>query len=722
MSLVDQEFAGFLPANSDFFIGIKLHYKKIAYFVLFVAFVTWAILLAIKPTYQSTVTLIVEPKSSNTINIDDVVQRADTREFFNSQIEIIKSRDNALKVIGDLRLWQTPEYKDLIPQKKSSGFLSFIPFLNTSSNSGKETKPSYEEALLPKFEGNLQVEPVRLTSLLKLKFESKDPKLAKEVVMAVARGYIFSDREMRLKMTKEASTWANDRLEGLRKRLLESERALQKYREDHGIVQLDGSVETIAAQQIGDVTQRLVEARVKRAEFQSAYHQIQKISNGDYSSVPYVIRSPIVLEAKSRENMAASKVAELKDRYGAEHPKMMAAESELRSAQETLKSQMALVVNSLKREYEVANSTVGALEGTLASARSSLTSVNRSGSDLGILMREVETNKQLYETFLSRAKETSEIDSFQAPVARIVESAADGVKIKPKKGLILLLVSLAATVLGLLAAVWHATLDNGVKGADDAEERLNYPVISSVPLVDDKRLPQALNGLNKGELDPVDALFVESIKTSATNLLLINADGTNKVVMVTSSVPGEGKTTVISMLAMVLSTTKKVLLVDCDFRRPKVANYFGLKTQSNGIVEAIVEGKPLEKCIVKAGQNNLYIVNSGKPVKNSLDLIHSKQFSDFIEKMKSEFDYILIDSPPVELVSDALATNVLVDKTIFVVKSYETDIRLVRKSLSRLSSVKNNIMGIVINKVDYAKSNSLYGEYSAYTDYGYHDE
>lgn len=725
MSFADNEVVGkFNPATSEVLIGVKQHYKKIIAFVVISVAITAAILQIIQPTYQSTVTLMIEPKSFHTIKIDEVAERVDTREFFNSQVEIIKSRDNALKVIHDMRLWEIPEFK----QSKSStdgllsGVLAQIPFLNLGEVKKTTDQAFDENKLVEKFGNNLHVEPVRLTSLVKVKFDSNNPKTSQNVASAIARTYIFSDRDIRLRMTREANKWATDRLDGLKEKLIESEKRLQDYREAHGIVKLDGSVETIAAQQIGDVTQRLVEARVKRAELQSAYVQIQKITNGDYSSVPYVIRSPVVLEGKNRESAAMSKVAELKERYGLEHPKMIAAESELRAAQDSLKTQMALVVNSLKREYEVANSTVSALEGTLSSARSSLTSVNRSGSQLAVLERDVETNKNLYETFLSRAKETGELDTLQAPVARVVESATEGVKIKPQKALILVLVTILTSVLGVLAAVWRSSLENGVKGAEDAEERLGYQVLSSVPVINESKLASNLGDFFKEGSTPFDAMLLESVKTAATSILLSNIDGDNKVIMVTSTVSAEGKSTFTSLLSLVLSSKQRVLLVDCDFRRPRVAKYFGFKHQTNGLVDAIVNHKPIDECVQRVENSNVYVMNSGKSIKNALDLIHSNEFKQFILRMKEQFDYVLIDTPPVELVSDALAVTGLADKTIFVVKAYETDIRLVRKSLSRLVAIKENIMGLVVNRVDFARSYALYGEYGAYGNYDYYSD
>lgn len=711
--------SGFM-VYTEFLRVINKHKWRILGFVIAVMVVVFSILQVITPIYKSTATLLIESEKSNVVNVEEVYGVSNTREYFNTQFEIIKSREVALKTIQVLKLWEHPEYT--LKQSDSLLAVSLKLVGLTPSQIGfiedekiDPTESDMANALLGKFSANLQVVPIKNSKLITVSFESSDPELTQKVANAVADNYISSDRDSKLKMTQDVNTWLQSRLEGLKDKLLASEAALQAYREKQGIVDVNGSVQTLAAQQIGDVTQRLVEARVKRAELQSAYDQISKIKNGDYSSVPAVIKSPLVAEAKSKEAIASSKLAELSQRYGNEHPKMIAAEAEYKAAKENTRVQMSVVTNGLISEFEVARSTERALGGVLASAKGSLQTVNRSGTQLGVLERDVSTNKQIYEMFLNRTKETTSTSNLQSSVARIVDSAALGEKVKPKKSVILLIALLLSVAISVAAVMYLESLDNTLKGAEDAEIRLGAPVLAAIPLLEEK------DRVDIAQLVKTQAngLFAESFRTASTGVALSNLDGKNKIILVTSSVAGEGKTSVSCNLSLALAGSKKVLLIDADMRRPKVAESFGLKGNRFGLSNMLIgQGSPMQ-CIHQIPNTQLSVLPVGLVPPNPLDLIASSKFKEMLDAFVSDYDFIIIDSPPIELVSDALALSHMVDSVIYVVKAMDTPTPLVVKALSRLERASNSILGVILNQLDFKASHKYYGEYSPYSKYGY---
>jgi polysaccharide biosynthesis transport protein len=715
-----------LNISSDNFRDVELVFRNlfkhkwtIAGFVVAMLIVVFSILQVITPIYQSEATLLIESQDAKVVNVDEIYGVGQSREYFNTQVEILKSRETAIKTIIALKLWEVPEFD---PTKKGV-FASVMEAIGLSPSAlgistalnKKPTDIDLAELVYESFSKNLQVKPVRLSQLVIIGFESADPLLSQRVANTLAKTYINNDRDSKFNMTQEASSWLQSRLEGLRGKLLESEQALQSYREKQGIIDVNGSVQTLAAQQISDVSQRLIEARVKRAELQSAYDQIVRIKDGDYSSVPAVVRSIEVAQARSRESAAASDVTQLKERYGSEHPKMLAAIATLNAAKADTRQQMSLVVSGLTREYEVARATERALEGSLSSARGSLQTVNRSGTELGALERDVASNKQIYETFLNRAKETSSTTDLQTSVGRIVDEASLGEKIKPKKGLILVVSFLLSLIIGVVGALWYEKLDNTVKGQEDAENRLGAPVLTSVPMLEeDNRTDVAHLVISQPE-----SLFAESIRTANTGISLSNIDGDQKVILITSSVAGEGKTSFSCNMALSLAGSRKVLLIDGDMRRPKVAECFDMKSVKVGLSSVLIGQAEVEAALIPIAGTKLTIMPVGVIPSNPLDLIASNRFKDLLAKLKDQFDYILIDSPPIGLVSDALAFSTLVDSAIYVVKCMDTPAPLAAKGIRRIMDQNTKIMGIVLNQLDFRSSHLYYGEYTPYSKYGY---
>lgn len=718
------QFSDIAESGSHYYAALlrvlNKHKWNILGFVLAVLVVTTAVLQVLTPIYKSTATLLIESEESKVIKVDQVYGMSASREYFNTQLEVIKSREVAIKTILALKLWETPEFKvaektSMLSRALGLVFLTPAQIGFTEAVKEKPTDMDLANAIVGKFRDSVKVEAVKMSKLITVSFESEDKLLAQKVANTLATVYMRNDMDSKLQMTQDVNTWLQSKLEGLRQKLLASESALQTYREKQGIVDVNGSVQTLAAQQIGDVTQRLVEAHVKRAELQSAFDQINKIKNGDYSSVPAVIRSPAVADAKAKEAAAASKLSELSQRYGAEHPKMIAAEAEYKSAQSNAKIQMSVVTNGLTSEFEVARSTERALGDVLASARGSLQTVNRSGTQLAVFERDVSTNKQMYEMFLGRAKETSNSGNFQSAVARIVDEATPGKKIRPDKPLISLVVLLLSLVVAVSAAVYLESLNNTIKGADDAEKRLGYPVLSAVPSLEDN-VRKDVSQLSRSK---PESLFAECFRTASTGIGLSNLDGDNKIIVITSSVASEGKTSVSANLALTLAGSKRVLLIDADLRRPKIAESFDLKSNTIGLSNLLAGQGSIAQCLHEIPGTQLSVLPVGIVPPNPLDLISSNKFKEMIAELSEQFDFILIDSPPIELVSDALVLASAANSVIFVVKAMETPAPLVIKALAKLTRNNCKILGVVVNMLDFKASHQYYGEYSPYSKYSY---
>ncbi|MDZ4129111.1 MAG: polysaccharide biosynthesis tyrosine autokinase [Hydrogenophaga sp.] len=561
---------------------------------------------------------------------------------------------------------------------------------------------------------NLQV--VLGSRLLKASFTAQDPELAARVVNTWVKVYIEEDRSARFQSAKSTTTWIEGRAGELRQNVMTAERELQAFRERNNLVSVAGSTQGVSIRQMEELTPSVVQARVKLTQLESAYKEMSSVKNNDYSSVSWVMGFGPVPDAKARETSARFKVAELSQNYGYEHPRMVQAQAELSEAQENLRRQIAVAVASLTREYETAKATLRSLDSTLAQERSRAQTANRSEFALGQLEREVEASRELYNLFMAREKELDITADIEKVVARIIDFARPiYAPVGPDRGRIML----AAVLLGLMAALALALgiefLDNTVKGSEEAEGKLGLPVLASLPRLNADTTKQAPVEFLLGK----NPMFDEGIRTARTGLLLSGIDEKNRVFMVTSASPGEGKTTFATNLALALAQNHKTLLIEGDMRRPGLADVLSLEKGLKGLANLIALSEPLASCLHPVKDSDLQVLPVGDVPPNPLELLSSKRFARTIEELQSLFDYIIIDTPPVEAVSDALAISRVVNGAVFVLKAEETAYPLARVALQKLQRANVSVLGLVINSVDFARAQRYYGQYSGYGRSGY---
>jgi polysaccharide biosynthesis transport protein len=336
-----------------------------------------------------------------------------------------------------------------------------------------------------------------------------------------------------------------------------------------------------------------------------------------------------------------------------------------------------------------------------------------------VLERDAQSNRQLYDMFMSRAKETNLASDVQASVARVVDQAVPSDNaFKPARAQIVSVTAALALFIGAMASLLLDRLDNTVKGGEDAESRLKQPLLSALPDVpntDRKHMACMM-------LDVPQSHFSEAIRTARTGVLLSNIDQPNKVVLITSTLPSEGKTTVAINLALAHAKTKRTLLIDADMRRAQIGRSLRIAVGSRGLTNLVAGTSEIAECIYKFKGSDLCVMPVGDLPPNPLELLLSQRFREVLTSLSSQFEIILIDSPPVELVSEALVIAPLVTSTVFVVKAMSTPAPLVRKSIQRLQRAGGSILGVIVNQLDFKHAQRYYGEYGganyAYGGYG----
>lgn len=668
---------------------------------------------AMRPTYRATAEVLIEANKAKVLSIDEVYGGVGSnREYFQTQAEIMKSREVALRAIKKLKLWEHPDYNPRL--EKPPAHQPLLDLLGME----RKPQPKWNEELLAnavyqQVEKKLSIELVRLSQLVNVSFDSTDAKVAADFANALGEAYIENDREARFKMTQQASDWLQNRTKTLREALEASERKLQAYRERAGVVTVNASNQFGTGKLIEEVTQRLVEARMRRAEAENAYNQIRGGKVQDLSSLPAVIRNPLVAEAKKQLAEAERKHAEVSQRYGPEHPRMVQAEAELQAARDSAKRQINAIVASVTNEYEVARATERSLEATLGQARGGAQADNRKNFELAVLEREVASNRQLYDMFVTRAKETAASQDLQSSVGRIVDMAEVPEKpVAPKKAQITLMAFVLALLLGAATALLRARLDNTLKLPSDVESKVKQPLLSTFPLLEKKYRQQAATLSLQDPHTP----FAEAVRTAKTGVLLSDIDQDRRVLLVTSSVAGEGKTTTSCNLALSLSQNKRTLLIDADMRRPSVAASLGLDPHAAGLSDLIAGTKQLADVLQKLPNSQVDLISAGTLPPNPLDLLLSRRFDELLATLKQQYEMIIIDSAPCEMVSDAVALAPKATGLIYVVRAGETAAPVVVKGTRRLQRAGGHLLGVVLNGVD-LKQAERYGDYGTYGQY-----
>jgi capsular exopolysaccharide synthesis family protein len=714
------------PENQDsqldfveYWRTLRKHKWAILAFAAAVTLVAAVVAFVSTPIYEAKTTLLIETNKQKVVTIEDVYSgMGASREYFQTQVEIIKSREVSLKTIAKLKLYDHPEFDPRVPKKGIAAMVKQIGFA-TEEAPREWNAQTLSEAALGKFSGNLSIEPIRLSQLVVVRFTSPDPALAAQITNALAQTYIENDLDARYQMTRTASVWLQDQLSGLKEKLTQSEQTLQSYREKQGIVTFKEASQNGTGQQVEQISSRLIEARTRLAEIESTYKTVKDAAGaGDLASQPAVLVNVQVADAKRQATEAARRLADVSQRYGRDHPKFMQADSDSKSASENLQRQIELVVGGITNEYERARSTVKMLESSLANARGSVQNINRKEFELGVYEREVDSNRQMYDMFMKRAKETNVGGDLQSTVARVVDhSEVPTGPIKPKKFLIVAVALVMGVLVGVMLALLLELLDNTLKTTEDVEVRLRQPLLTVLPMLQKKETERTVSG--RLMLEAPNSLYSEGVRTARTGVLLSSVDLPTRTLVVTSSVPGEGKTTFSSNLAMAHSLTKKTLLIDADMRRPTLHKAYGLEHSTVGLSELVAGTALLKDCLHAVDGCKLQIMTSGAIPPNPLELLHSDRFTQTLDVLSKHFEIIIIDSPPVELVSDAMVIATHASGVIFVTKALSTPYPLARKSLQRLRRANAHIIGVVLNALDFNKAEKYYGEYSGFGKYGY---
>ncbi len=674
---------------------------------------------SLRPIYRSTATVMVEMGKPKLVTNADLYEafNGTTRDYFLTQFEIIKSRELAERLVRTMHLTSNPEYD---PRRQAKPwYAQWLPaqFVPAPAPVTVPNEEDLVESVAEQVMAHTSLQPVRNTQLVKISFDSHDPVLAERVPNTLAMIYIISDLEQRGDATRRSMAFLRDQAVELKQKLDQSERALQAFRDKERIVVAKGVAVSGAIRQLEELEASLDDARKKRQDAEARYDQVnaaqQQQSMAALESLSLIQNNPVVARFREAQAEAERRVSEASKRYGPEHPKMIAAQSDLKAVRENLHRQIASVVEGVAKDYQTAKANEASLERALSRAKTESQEYNRQEFTLASLERDVASNRQLYDLFTQRAKETNTGDVPSA-IARVIDPALlpKGPSGPNKRNIVggAMLVALAIAV---AIALLLERLDITVKTSHEVESNLEVKAIGVLQ----RMRPKPGVPIERIFLEQSHGAFAEGIRSIRSDLLLSGIDSPQKVVLLTSSLPEEGKTTVACNLAFAFSQIKKTLLVEADMRRPKIARVLGSDAHRAGLSELVAGNAPLDECVYPAENSNLWVLQSGRVPLNPLELISSHRFAEVMQTLKQAFDVVIIDSPPLQVVSDALVLSQFANSILYVVKADSTAYPLARHGLTQMQRVNEPALvglGVVLNQLDVDKANRYYGEYRGY--------
>ncbi len=669
----------------------------ISFFFITVTTITLATFIQ-KPVYKATTTVIVE------LNSPDVLPEADSmtlggeseyylyKDYLETQREIIRSRRIAHNVVKNLNIANTEEFKKQFKKAKDP---------------------------IQVFLKKLKVKPIRDARILKIDFYARDPKLASRIANEFAEIYVDSNLTLRINLSKQAQDWLKDEVRSQKKKVTNAEMKLQAYKEKNNIFSIENQQEMI-----NDALTRLnadyLDAQKRKIQSETRYESLISQKDGmSLENLPaHLVSNENLQRLKEDYLTQRALLAEYKKVYKHKHPKMIRLLENINHLKVLIDDEIKTEYNNALREketeYENALEEENKLKASLAEQRKDALDFERKIINYNALERELETNERILDIVLNRLKETSITSHMQTNNARIQDIAEVPRKpIKPRKTLNIALSIILGLVGGVTMAFFRDYMDSSLKNPSEVAFSLQLPILGSVPKV----LRDGKNIKQKEDIDRVvekdsHSLASEAYRTIRTNLLFsINHSSGTKSIVITSSIPKEGKTlTAVNLATMIANSGEKVLLVDADMRKPRVHTIFNDNNEA-GLSQFLLGEKDFDNISKASHINNLHIVTAGKITGKSAELISSENMKLFLKIASSKFSKIIFDAPPVGLVTDAQILSSLCSGVVLIADGDRATKPLLSNSKELLQKVDANIIGVIVNNISFTKDYYSYPQY-----------
>jgi polysaccharide biosynthesis transport protein len=675
------EFVDFLRLAN--FIRAKLWIIAAIAGVIFLAAVVYV--LRAPKIYESRAVLQVSQEPQKVTKIDDVSgEKPDSGDYLNTVVEGFTSRKLMLRVIRALGLENDPKFA---PPKKDGSRYTEIELADLMS-------------------AKLAVSLRRNTRIINVTTFDEDPEMARKLAETFVQEFLHETYEQRRSAARVAHQFLREESRQLKTQLEDAERKLQAYKESNKAVSLVER-QDIIVEQLREINTKATDAKSTRLRLEADLEQIKRINPSDTEQllqIESVAQLPQVAMIRERLLKAENDLAAIAKRNLPMHPRFVTAQTRIANLNAALKETLSKAGDMVAKQYDAAREAEAKLQESLKEQEQKAMELNRIAIPYNVLRRDVESDRALYESITLRLKETYVTEGIDnAPLRVIEEPLVASSPSKPRKKFILTLALILGVVVGVGTVAGRDALDGSLRTVDEAESYLQLPALTSIPERGDARLLGSSTKAESHSLVLVDSPAspqAEGVRTLRTSISLLGKESEFRSFLFTSAIPSEGKTFVALNFALSLAQQGlETVIIDADLREPRVEKALCSEGESAGLTD-LLSGQIDFRDAVRATQHdNLIVLPAGHRAPDPAKLLGNKQFEDIIESLLREFDRVVIDSPPVNAVSDALLVAASAHATCLVVRAGKTPKRAIRRAINQLQIAHANLAGFVFNRL-----------------------
>ncbi|MBL6597458.1 MAG: AAA family ATPase [Alphaproteobacteria bacterium] len=725
-------------------LGVLRRRKVIVMFCMAVipVIVTFAV-FNLTPRYQASARILIEGNREQVVDIKSVQKDISfDLSTVETEAEVIRSREVAIKAVERLNLLDTAEFNPTLAPKKPPTSIeqARIKFLDPAIAwvRGKVDLPVLDKLLLAKpktpdvpktraellegavdkFLGGTFVIPAPLARVITIQYSSTDPALAARASNMLAEIYIEGQQDQKVAATERASVWLSERVDEMRDLVVESQRKLEEYRNTAGIIEIGDA--TLLRQQLSQISQTLLRAETERADLRARYERVRDLVDkpGGIDSASNVLDSPLIHNLRLQETQLRNKLTELRARYRDGHPTVAQTISQLGDLRVTIAGEISKILSRLETEARIADAKVAKIKSLVQELEVQFDFEREAEVTIRALATEVNANKQLYEVLLERLKETDVQDgTLQQAEARVISRAiTPRIPVFPRKRIMIFASVLVAIVLGVLLGIGLEYLIPGYRTLHELEQDTGLPVLTMVP--SEREIRNRTRPLFRFVSERPHARLAESIRKLRTALSIAAGDRPTRHIAVTSSIRGEGKTSMtLGLAAVSIRAGRRVLVMDCDMHLPNVQTQLGVDNLVG--MSDLLTGQAMFDDVMEFDMlSGIHYITAGGPIESAGDLLASDIMAQVIARASRQFDLILFDTPPVLSVPDALVLLPRVDQSVFCVRWEKTPRESVNHAIREIVETGARLPGTALTHVDLNIQRMVYGQ--DYTYYYYY--
>jgi capsular exopolysaccharide synthesis family protein len=686
---------------------ILSHIVPVATFIILGMIIVGAILLRLPDIYESRAVLQVEQQEKKVLKTEKVTDETPANvDFVNTVVQALTSRNILLRVVKANHLEKNPTFA----KPRSDG------------------TPYTDNQLAILMEKKVKVKLRRLTRLIDITVEDTDPELACTLAKSMVKEFLREGFEQRLSVSHVADDYLKEEAAKLKEKLQKSEQELQAYKEKNNAVSLEQS-QNIIIEKLRDVSASVTEAKNARLKLESDLEQLKaagKVSTEDLLRINSVAALPEVASVREELLKAESDLSTLKERYMEKHPKYQAARNKVETLRGSLNTAASKAGDILARQYDSAKETESKLDQVLKEQEAKALELNKLSIPYNVLAREVETDRSLYESVVSRMKETGVASGVETAPYRVIEEPM--IPSKPSAPKRLKILAIALILLTVSSVFWlmvRDSLSSTIRSVDQAESLLGLPVLGAIPdqklttvevlASNFKKENRKTNSRNKSlgavgkkdeqhyliaTVDDPGSILSESYRTLRASITLLGPKEQTKVLLFTSAIPDEGKTfSSINCAVTFAQQGEKTLIIDSDMRRPSLHHALLRGEERRGLTDFLSGQAKLDELIGETSVPGLSIMTSGRRAPNPAELLLQSDIPALIQELLGRFDRIIIDSAPVNAVSDTLYIAGPAKEVVLVVRSDKTPSKVVQRAITQLRKSGTHVAGIVLNRI-----------------------